>query len=414
MKTTPPGQPADRRSFLKLLAGAAATAAAGKAAARVAGPAPHVGVVGAGIIGASIAYHLAEAGARVTVFDKAGPAAGATRNSFAWINAFVDDAHYRDLRLASLLAWHGLDRRLSVGIVWGGYLNWATDAAGAELVRANAAQLAGSPYPTQSLSLADVARLSPHLQPGPVIAALYSAIDGHLDPVHATQCLLDGARGHGAVLRYPCAVRSVEFRGGHVAGVRTDQGHVALDALIVATGVDAPALLAPCGYALKLHHAPGILAHSKPLAPLTHIIHDGPGTLSFKQMADGRLVGTDSPDPPDLPVHAQIRLEATDFPDPAIRAMHGQRILGKIAAILPDARGAELEWLSLGFRPMPADERPIVGEVPGVRGLYMSVTHSGITLAPILGRYMAAEVLDGVRAPALATYRPDRFGPSPG
>jgi len=371
-----------------------------------------VGVVGAGILGASIAWHLAEAGARVTVFDKAGPAAGATRNSFAWINAFVDDAHYRDLRLASLLGWHTLDRRLGVGITWDGYLNWATDPAGTEVVRANAAQLAGSPYPTQSLTAAEVCRLSPQLRPGQVTAALYSAIDGHLDPVHATQCLLTGARRLGATVRYPCAIRSIELRGGRLAGVRTDQGHVALDLLVVATGVDTPALLAPCGYALELRHAPGILAHSKPVAPLTRIIHDGPGTLSFKQMADGRLVGTDSPDPPDLPVHAQIRTETTDFPDLAIREMHGRRILGKIAAVMPETQGAELEWLSLGFRPMPLDERPIVGAVPGTHGLYLAVTHSGITLAPILGRYMTAEVLDETRAAALAPYRPDRLFPA--
>ena len=58
-----------------------------------------VGVVGAGIVGASIAYHLAEAGAQVSIFERTGVAAGATRNSFAWVNAFVDDLHYRDLRL---------------------------------------------------------------------------------------------------------------------------------------------------------------------------------------------------------------------------------------------------------------------------------------------------------------------------
>ena len=132
----------------------------------------------------------------------------------------------------------------------------------------------------------------------------------------------------------------------------TSHGAVALDRLIVAAGVDTPALLAPCGYALKLRHAPGILAHSKPMPALTSLIHDGPGDLSFKQMADGRLVGTDSPEPPDLPVHALIRAQPTDFPDAAVREMHGNRILGKIKARLPDARGAELELAVAGF---PAD-----------------------------------------------------------
>ena len=401
-----------RRSFLGLLTGsvgAAATAAWPRPAA------PHIGVVGAGIVGSSIAYHLAEAGARVTVFDKSGPAAGATRNSFAWINAFVADTHYRDMRLASLLAYHALDRRLGLGITWGGYLNWADDPERAKLVRANAAQLAGSPYPVQWLTPADVAERSPHLEPGAVVAAIYSAIDGHIDPVHATQGFLDGARRQGAQLRYPCEIQAIDFSHGRLRGVRTSQGPVALDRLVVAAGVDTPRLLAPCGYTLRLRHAPGILAHSKPLPPLTRIIHDGPGELSFKQMADGRLVGTDSPEPPDLPVHAAIRAQAVDFPDEAIRELHGNRILGKIKAVLPDARSAGLEWLSLGFRPMPLDELPIVGEVPGAPGVYMAVTHSGVTLAPILGRYATAELLDGISVGTLAPYRPGRFAQaSPG
>jgi glycine/D-amino acid oxidase-like deaminating enzyme len=398
--------PIGRRSFLGLLTG---TVGATAARAWPKPGAPHVGVVGAGIVGASIAYHLAEAGARVTVFDKSGPATGATRNSFAWINAFVADAHYRDLRLASMAAWRALDRRLGFGVVWGGYLNWADTPPRAELVRANAQQLAGSAFPVQWLDAAGVATLSPHLAPGPVAAAIHSAIDGHTDPVHATLCFLDGARAHGAQLRYPSEIRAINLRNRKLTGVATSHGTVALDGLVVVAGVDTPRLLAPCGYTLPLRHAPGILAHSKPLPPLTSIIHDGPGDLSFKQMADGRIVGTDSPEPPDLPVHAAIRSQAIDFPDAAIRELHGNRILGKIKAFMPDARGAELEWLSLGFRPMPVDDFPVVGALPGTHGVYVAVTHSGVTLSPILGRYVAAEVLDGTRIEGLAPYRPERF-----
>ena len=124
-----------RRTFLGLAVAATSSAASHRVWAR-ARPL-RVGVVGAGIVGASIAYHLAEAGAEVTLSEKTGPAAGATRNSFAWINAFVADVHYRAMRLQSLLAYHDLDRRLGLAIVWGGYLNWANDAPQAASVRAN-------------------------------------------------------------------------------------------------------------------------------------------------------------------------------------------------------------------------------------------------------------------------------------
>jgi glycine/D-amino acid oxidase-like deaminating enzyme len=59
---------------------------------------------------------------------------------------------------------------------------------------------------------------------------------------------------------------------------------------------------------------------------------------------------------------------------------------------------------------MPQDERPIVGPVPGVAGFYVAVTHSGVTLAPLIGQLVAQEVTTGHPNPLLAEYRIERFG----
>ncbi len=64
----------------------------------------------------------------------------------------------------------------------------------------------------------------------------------------------------------------------------------------------------------------------------------------------------------------------------------------------------------LAARPMPADGLPIVGPVPGVDGVHVAVTHSGVTLAPVVGRLVAGEVVTGARADELGGVRPDRFG----
>jgi len=58
---------------------------------------------------------------------------------------------------------------------------------------------------------------------------------------------------------------------------------------------------------------------------------------------------------------------------------------------------------------MPSDDRPIVGRVPGAPDVYVSVTHGGVTLAPILGRYVTREIIDGDLVDTLAPYRPERF-----
>ncbi|HEX9706222.1 MAG TPA: FAD-binding oxidoreductase [Steroidobacteraceae bacterium] len=396
-----------RRDFLTLLAG---TATAAVPAAIHARPRSlRVGVVGGGIVGAAIAMSLAEAGADVTVFEKSGPAMGATRNSFAWLNALVADPHYRALRLASMATWRNLDRQLGLGIVWGGYLNWANDESQSAIVRANAADLDGSSFAFQHLGAEEIARLSPRLQPGPISAAIYSSIDGHVDPVYVTRRFLDRAMANGAALRILAEVRALEFSHGRLRAAVTTAGRVSLDRLVVAAGVDTPSVLALAGFTLQLRHAPGILAHSAPMPALTRIVHEGPSGLSFKQTADGRLVGTDAPMPPDRPEHAAILAAAGDFPSEALREMHGNRILTRIANVLPAATDARLERLTLGFRPMPTDDRPIVGPIPGAIDVYVSVTHSGVTLAPILARYATRELIDGDPVDALKPYRPERF-----
>src|SRR6202521_421792 len=87
---------------------------------------PHVLIVGAGIIGASIAWHLARAGARVTVTDAGEPGGIATRNSWAWINAsWGNPETYFRLRVRSMDEWRRLERELpGIQVAWGGGLTW--------------------------------------------------------------------------------------------------------------------------------------------------------------------------------------------------------------------------------------------------------------------------------------------------
>src|ERR1700690_2370143 len=89
--------------------------------------------------------------------------------------------------------------------------------------------------------------------------------------------------------------------------------------------------------------------------------------------------------------------------------LHGNRILTKILAFLPVARGVALDRFTLGFRPMSIDELPVVGSVPGTPSVYVVVTHSGVTLPPILGRCVTQEVLGNSPAEFLAPDRPERF-----
>ena len=116
-----------RREFL-MASGAAGLSLATTTLSRAA-TVDRVVVVGAGIVGACIAWNLSKRGCDVTIIDKAGPAAQASGNSFAWINASWYDTpdSYLALRTQSLNEYHRLSAELDFPIRWGGSLEWYHD-----------------------------------------------------------------------------------------------------------------------------------------------------------------------------------------------------------------------------------------------------------------------------------------------
>jgi glycine/D-amino acid oxidase-like deaminating enzyme len=116
--------------------------------------------------------------------------------------------------------------------------------------------------------------------------------------------------------------------------------------------------------------------------------------LHVRQTAEGRLVaGTDfgGTDPGSDPEKAAAELFA------------------KLKSFLKGGDELEMDFFTVGYRPTPRDGFPIVGAVNDVGGLYLAVTHSGITLAPALGLFAAREILHGQQEPLLAPYRLSRF-----
>ena len=127
----------NRRNFLQLFSGVAVAATSGTRFAL--GATARVGVVGGGILGSSIAYHLAKRGASVTLFEKTKPGAGATSNSFAWINATFSKKpeHYYQFNRLGGLGYRHLERELGgdLKVQWGGSLEWYGEPSRARWLR---------------------------------------------------------------------------------------------------------------------------------------------------------------------------------------------------------------------------------------------------------------------------------------
>jgi glycine/D-amino acid oxidase-like deaminating enzyme len=388
-----------RRDFVRVCGLAAAGLAT--RGVHVTAQAPRrIAVVGGGIMGASIAYHLAKRGAEVHLFERRGPAAGATANSFAWINAGSKRPRaYWDLNHLGMAGWRRLQHELGPSrlvVQWGGTVQWQSDPARAEAFRKSVAAQQAWGYGTRLVDVAEMARLMPTLTPGPVAAASFCEEEGTVDPVAATRLLLEAAASHGATIRHPATVSAFETQGAAVRGLRVDTETIAVDAVVLAAGVELPALGKLLGVDVPLEESPGLLAHTTPHARLLDRVLVAPGA-TLKQLPNGEIVtGVDFGGSPSRDT------------SPAM----GRALLDGGARFVPRLREATLDRVTLGFRVLPADGQPIIGRVTGHPNVYLAAMHSGITLAPAVGPLVAIELLDRVEVDLLTPYRLERFARS--
>ena len=347
-------------------------------------------VIGAGIIGASIACQLAQAGHAVTVVDRVGPATQASGRSFGWINAsfFADAAHFR-LRAAGIGAWRRADVH---GLTWCGSLWFEEDGDAFDAMHA---QLSEFNYPVEAIDQNEFSRLEPHVA-SPPKRALRLPSEAAADTMLVTQTLLERAQAHGAMTLYGVDVRGIETRNGAVSQVVTSAGVLAADSVIVAAGTASPDLVDPLGVRLPMLRRPGVLVTTRAVPPaLSHILVAPDQEL--RQLPDGRFLAPTSPN------HQGD--EDSDLRDTA--EILADQAIGRVRKLLPD-QPLHIESISLAFRPVPEDGLPVVGSA-GPDGLYIATMHSGVTLAAIIGELVARELTNGGKAELLTPYRPERF-----
>ncbi|RWC41429.1 MAG: FAD-binding oxidoreductase [Mesorhizobium sp.] len=352
--------------------------------------AKQVMVIGAGIIGASIAWHLSRAGARVTVIADS-PAGGiATPNSFAWINAsWGNPEPYFRLRTRAMAEWTRLAQDLpGLPLTWCGGLCWDLPAAD---MQTYATEHTAWGYGIERIDRAGVARIEPNLTDLPDFA-LYVAGEGVAEPVAATRALLADAERYGAKI-ISSMVTALVQAGGKIVGVETSHGLIVSDEVVIAAGVGSPEIAATAGIRLPIETPPGLIVHSRPYRKLLNGLVLA-ARLHMRQTAEGRIIA------------------GSDFggADPGMDAETTARdLFAAMKAMLRGGEGLELDFHTVGYRPTPIDGFPIIGRAEGMDGVYVAVMHSGITLAPAVGLFAAREVLEGERDPLLAPYGLSRF-----
>ena len=338
-------------------------------------------VIGAGIVGASLAYHLAGKGANVTVVDAGDVASGVTATSFAWINTTHNAPNpIASVRGAAIREYHRLEQELpSVKIRWTGALCYGTNTQPAMALRVNRKR---------------IRELEPQLKKPPEHAQ-FKAEEGALDAVHTTLALITGAQAHGAKLLTHTRVLGFKTQGSQVTGVETRLGVINADVVALAAGTGTPALTKLLGFPLPIDASPAIFIRYSAPSGIVRTLISNPA-MEVRESAEGAWLA------------AEDYLDDAPHNQPAAIAMRTART---IADELEGVTSIELQLACVGLRPMPADGIPIIGELPSLSGVYVCAMHPGVTLAAIVGRLASEEIMDDRACPALAACRPHRFFP---
>jgi D-amino-acid dehydrogenase len=347
-------------------------------------------VVGAGILGASTAYHLTRAGAEVTIIDAAreGRATAAGAGIVCpWLTA-LDDSPFYALYAAGaryypeLVAALGKIGASDTGYARVGALFVSADAdelgAVERLVRQRAAA-APEAGEVHRLAGSGARALFPPLREG--LGAVRVSGGARVDGRRMTAALLDAATRLGMVRRE--GEVTLMAAGGRVSGVRLGEEMLAADAVVVAAGAWAPALLAPLGRELAITPQRGQIVH------LTLPGEDTGGWPVILPASSHYLLAFE-----DSRVVVGATREDAGF-DYRVTARGLSEVLVEALRIAPGLADATILETRIGFRPVGPDHVPMLGSVPGLAGLTIGngLGAVGLTIGPYAGRLLAAMAL---------------------
>ncbi|NOY99926.1 MAG: FAD-binding oxidoreductase [Chloroflexi bacterium] len=372
-------------------------------------------IIGGGIHGASLAFHLSRRGVKPIVLERKVLAAGATGRSSGLVRM-----HY-DLEPESRLAWVSFQYFRNWGEMVGGdtpaSLNTGcgfTRTGFIQLVpekdedalRANVAMHQRIGIPSLLVGADDVKRLAPCFRTDDFNVAAYEPESGYADPSAATATLMEAARRRGARLVQDCSVTGIRVASGKVTGVTTPRGDFSAPIVVNAAGAWAAGVAKMAGVELPIdtwRHDVMFVKQPRGVAADHPTVIDNIHSMYFRPETGGlTLVGLEDDNP--------IGESPEGYSD---RAQPGfvERAIERICRRIPAMEEGALHSDYGGYDGISADQRAVLGQV-GPEGFYAQCGFSGtgFKIAPAVGACMAELILDGeAKTVDITPFAPQRF-----
>lgn len=356
-------------------------------------------IVGAGIMGCSVAWHLASRGVRVTVLERNGIAAGSTGRSSAIVRQHYSNGLTARMALHSLRVFEEFDERVGgeCGFTRTGFVVIVADADRSGL-EANISLQRAVGIRTELLGPGELRDLIPALEIDDVAGAAFEPDSGYADPHLTTNAYAAAARRRGATIHPDRPVTGLRFSEGRVIGVETATGPVDSPTVINCAGPWAAAVAGMAGVEVPIastrsqvavfHRPPGF---EGPHPVVIDFVH---GTYFRSETGGLTLVGSVDPSEGDDVVDPDLYPEHAD---PAFIAAVGEGFARRWS---PMANAGSRGGFA-GLYAVTPDWHPIVDEVPPGSGCFVCAGFSGhgFKLAPAVGRLTADLVLEEADPP---------------
>ncbi|MDQ3695682.1 MAG: FAD-binding oxidoreductase [Chloroflexota bacterium] len=360
-------------------------------------------VIGGGVVGSSITYHLAKRDIKTTLVEQWDIAAAASGASAGGVRQQGRDLREMPLAIAAIARWEHLEAELDADIHYyrNGHLKVIEDEADLPVLEAEVAKQRDAGLEITVVAHDTMRELVPGLGPH-VIAGTYTTNDGHANPGLTARAFANAAARYGADVRTQTRVTGLAETGGRLTGVSTDQGELAADWVVLATGAWSNDVLRGIGIEAPTRPVglQMILTTARP-AFLRQVVGSIRRPLSLKQLRAGNyLIGGGWPGDVDLRLpRGTIRPES----------ITGSRTTA--AAIFPPLTETDIADTWVGIEAFAPDNVPILGPIPGVENLTVAFGFSGhgFALSPITGQVISELVIDGRSSLSLEAFNYARF-----
>lgn len=362
-------------------------------------------IIGAGIMGCSIAYHLAERGVRdVVVLERDQIGRGATADAAGGIRLqFSTETNIR-LSQISLEYWEQFEERFGVDINLRqqGYLFLLTSQDDVPVFQHNLELQQSLGVPVRWVSPEDIRELNPSVLVDDVIGGTFCPRDGWADTSTSTMGFAQAARRAGVRIFEESPVSGIVVEGGRVTGVQTGNATIATPLVICCAGPQTNAVSRLAGLDLPIHPYRRMSFITEPFDLISSTV---PMTIEFARSlyfhpeSHGFLFGMSNKDEPS----SENKVVDDDWMVATVEALIERAPIFEQAKIL---RG----WA--GFYEVTPDDNPLVGPVPDLDGFLVAAGFSGhgFMQGPAIGRVVAEIVVDGAASTIdVSAFRPSRF-----